>query len=231
MDAGRVAVTKVARPLPARNGFRPETVFLGAAVGGRYYSAARSFPPRTSSRPLPILATMTTSGPTRSLALAGALTLLAACASAAGPASGSPPPSCASAALPADDAGLAAAFDSLHTLRVRGRAADSLVLTPYDTPPRLDNRSEVARLFKTLYPGALRDAGVGGTAEVAALIDTSGTMGNIRLVRGSTYHELDLATYTVVRGMRFRPARQGGCPVPYFMSVPITWEMERAQRG
>lgn len=162
-------------------------------------------------------------------ALVGALALLAAgCASAGGAASGSRSAACAPAATP-DSASLAAAFDSLHALRQRGRSAGELVLAAHDSKPQLANPGEVRKLFMRLYPPALRDAGVGGTAEVSMLVDASGIPREARVVRGSGHPELDRATLDVERGMRFRPARQGSCPVPFFMVMTHTWTVEASR--
>lgn len=167
-------------------------------------------------------------------ALMGVLALLAAgCASSGGAAGGAAPArlaaseACASAAMPPDQASLAAAFDSLHKLLVGGRIPRDLVLAPHDRKPQLANTSEIQNVLMTAYPPALRDAGVQGTTQVAALVDAAGAVRDVRLVRPSMYNEFDAATVAVVRRMRFRPASQGGCPVPFFMSIPISWTLER----
>lgn len=138
-----------------------------------------------------------------------------------------PSAACASAATPPDPASLATAFDSLHTLAMRGRAPAELVLAPHDRKPQLDNPGEVRNLLATLYPPALRDAQIGGTTRMAILLDAAGTVRNVLLVRGSAHDELDRASIAVARGMRFRPARQGSCPVPFFAVIPVTWTLER----
>jgi protein TonB len=167
------------------------------------------------------------------LALPGAFAALAAgCASAGGAASGSasaPSAACASAAMPPDPASQAAAFDSLHRLLVGGQVPGDLVLAPHDRKPQLDNAAEVQELLRTMYPKALRDAGVQGTAQVAALLDTRGVVRDVKLVRPSMYSDLDAATLAVVKRMRFTPAKQGNCPVPFFMSLPVTWSLERGR--
>ena len=163
-------------------------------------------------------------------ALSGALAVLVAgCASGGGAGSGSAPSAaCASAAAPVS-ASLAPAFDSLFALRQRGRSVGELVLAPHDVKPRLANADEVGHLLKTLYPPTLRNTGAGGTTEVAILLDASGTTRHARVVRSSPFPALDTATVSVARAMRFRPARQGSCPVPYFTSVPVTWTLESAR--
>ncbi|HEX8274444.1 MAG TPA: energy transducer TonB [Longimicrobiaceae bacterium] len=163
---------------------------------------------------------------TASLVFAGALASLAAgCASAGGATSGPRSAACASVSIP-DSASLAAAFDSLHALRLQGRSGGELALVPHDSKPQLANPREVRKLFMRLYPPALRDAGVGGTTEVTLLIDASGIPRDVRVVRGSGHPELDRATIDVQKGMRYRPARQGSCPVPFFMVMLHNWVVE-----
>lgn len=170
-----------------------------------------------------------TLGPTPALALAGALALLAAgCASAGGSTAPAASAACASAGA-SDDASLAAAFDSLHALRLRGRAAEDLVLAPHDRKPQLANPREMRRHLETMYPPMLRDAGAGGSSEVAMLVDATGAVRNVLLVRGSGHGELDQASITVVKAMRFRPARQGSCAVPFFSSFPVNWHLEKSR--
>ena len=167
---------------------------------------------------------------TASVVLAGALASLAGCASggSSDTADGPAPATCA-AAPQLEGARLAAAFDSLHALATRGRPQKELVLAPHDRKPRLLNAGAVQQLLATLYPPALRDAGLGGQTEVAFLVDTRGEVSSVVLVRSSRYHDLDLATISVVKGMRFRPAAEDGCPVPYFSLVPISWTLERGR--
>ncbi|MET0397530.1 MAG: energy transducer TonB [Longimicrobiaceae bacterium] len=162
------------------------------------------------------------------LALSGALAVLVAGCASAGAAGSAPAPTASAACAPAlDDARLAAAFDSLHALRQSRRRANDLVLVPSDREPQLQNASEVQRLLVTLYPAALRSTGVTGRTEVALLIDESGTVRDARLVGGSTHPDFDQPALLVSRGMRFRPARKGRCPVPFFATIPISWVLIR----
>jgi TonB family protein len=167
---------------------------------------------------------------TQARALAGAFAVLAAgCASAGGStetARISIQAECA-ASVPRDSARLAAAFDSLHALALRGRAAEDLVLAPHDQEPKLVNDAELERLLSTLYPRELLAAGLGGATDVAILVDASGAVRNVALVRASTHNALNLATVSVAKEMRFRPARQQGCPVPFFKVTPFTWVVDR----
>lgn len=166
-----------------------------------------------------------------SVVLAGALASLAAgCASggASDTADGPAPASCA-AAPRLEGARLAAAFDSLHALAVRGRPAEDLVLAAHDTKPRLANADEVERLLERNFPRALRGRTAVGGVQVTALIDASGKVSEVRLMRGSDIEDLNRATLTVMRGMRFRPASREGCPVPFFTVLPVNWSTVRSR--
>lgn len=167
------------------------------------------------------------------LVLPAAALLLSGCAAggASAPAPSAAGPACAESARLADSAGLAVAFDSLYALAQSGRRPADLVLAPHDRKPALANTRQVERLLQTLYPPALREAGLGGTNEVALLIGADGAVRSVLLVRSSGKGELDRATIEVARGMRFRPARRGSCPVPFFAAVPISWAVERSGEG
>ncbi len=120
-------------------------------------------------------------------------------------------------------------YDSLYSVvSLSGQAIPVKIdpLVPWTSAPELANRAEVARLLKSLYPPALRDAGLGGTTMVAFLVDIHGVVREIRVARGSTHRELDQATVEVVRAMRFRSARNRDCAVPFFVQIPITWKIE-----
>lgn len=162
-------------------------------------------------------------------ALWGALVVLAGCASGSGASAGGPAPTACAAAPQLEGVRLAAAFDSLHVLAMRGRSQKELVLAPHDRKPRLLNPGAIQQLLATSYPRALRDAGLGGQTEVAMLVDARGEVSRVLLVRSSLHGDLDAATINVVKEMRFRPAARGGCPVPFFSLVPITWTLERGR--
>lgn len=118
------------------------------------------------------------------------------------------------------------AYDSLFVLASRTKPK-KLVLTPYTSRPRLSNGSAVSRLLSLEYPPALRATGRGGKATVAFLIRPDGKADHVRLLRSYGHEQLDKASTTVVHHMWFSPARNGSCPVPFFVAQSINYEVER----
>lgn len=101
------------------------------------------------------------------------------------------------------------------------------VFTPMTIRPRLQNTGEVARALERHYPGVLRDAGVGGTVTVWFHIDTEGRVRATRLDGSSGYDALDRAALRVAEVMRFSPAYNRDERVAVWVSIPITFEVER----
>ena len=138
------------------------------------------------------------------------------------------PPACpaySTGQLP-DGHSLLQAYDSLATL-ARALDPERLVLAPHTDKPQLANHAAVARLLGSLYPPALRDAGITGKATVSFLLQVDGTVEQVRIVRSSGYPEMDAASVTIARNLRFKPARDGTCAVPFFSVTPLTWSLER----
>lgn len=99
--------------------------------------------------------------------------------------------------------------------------------TPFDVRPELRNRLEVARALEAAYPPLLRDAGIGGTAQLWILIDAEGVVSRVQRHRGSGYPQLDEAAEAVAREMRFSPAQNRGEPVPVWIQVPVSFTTTR----
>ncbi len=118
------------------------------------------------------------------------------------------------------------AYDSLHVL-ARVLKPEQLILLPHTIKPSLANRNQVQQLLGSMYPPALRDAGIQGNTSASVLINTDGTPIHVQVVRSSRYSEMDQATLTVIRSMRFEPAKNGQCPVPFFTVIPFSWTLER----
>jgi len=97
----------------------------------------------------------------------------------------------------------------------------------YDTPPRLTNSGEVARRMEQLYPAELKEAMVGGVVTVWLYIDEVGRVTDARVNRSSGVDELDTAGVTLARDMVFRPASHEGDPVAVWVSVPVSFAVNR----
>lgn len=94
---------------------------------------------------------------------------------------------------------------------------------PYDTPPRLRNAREVSRTLQELYPAELKEAGVGGMANVWLFIDETGIVQDAQLNRSSGVDEIDAAALELAGTMDFEPARNRDRAVAVWVAIPITF--------
>lgn len=99
--------------------------------------------------------------------------------------------------------------------------------TPFTTPPRLLNVDEIREAMIREYPALLRDAGVGGTVRVDFFVDATGTVGNALIDQSSGNDALDRAALSVARAYRFDPALNRDTRVPVWISLPISFEVQR----
>jgi TonB family protein len=95
--------------------------------------------------------------------------------------------------------------------------------TPYTVRPDIRNRNEVARALERAYPPLLRDAGIGGTAQVWFFIDETGMVRKTQLNESTGHQALDEAALEVARIIDFTAARNRDKPVPVWISLPITF--------
>jgi TonB family protein len=95
--------------------------------------------------------------------------------------------------------------------------------TPYTVQPDISNRAEVARALGEAYPKDLREAGIGGTAQVWFFIDAEGVVQRTQINQSSGDPDIDEAALTVASIVRFTPALNKEKPVPVWISLPITF--------
>lgn len=95
--------------------------------------------------------------------------------------------------------------------------------TPYSVAPSLRNPAQIQALLQRTYPPLLRDAGIGGTAQVWLFVDGSGEVQRVQLAETSGHDPLDAAALHVVSAMQFVPAANRGQPVAVWMQVPVTF--------
>ena len=95
--------------------------------------------------------------------------------------------------------------------------------TPFTVRPDIRNRTEIARALEQAYPPLLRDAGVGGTAQVWFFIDEDGVVQRTVIDESSGHEALDAAALDVARRIEFTPALNGDKRVPVWISLPITF--------
>jgi TonB family protein len=98
--------------------------------------------------------------------------------------------------------------------------------TPMTARPQLRNAQEVRQALQRHYPPLLRQAGIGGTANVWFFIDETGVVRDVRINRSSGHEALDEAALRVGRTMEFTPARNRDEPVPVWVALDITFEIQ-----
>jgi|AP95_1055475.scaffolds.fasta_scaffold19024_3 TonB family protein len=97
------------------------------------------------------------------------------------------------------------------------------VFMPYNVPPSITNRAEVAEAIRAAYPPALSDGGIGGTVRVFFYIAAAGRVEEVQLDRSSGLGALDAAALSVAAVYRFSPALNRDTAVSTWASFPITF--------
>jgi TonB family protein len=95
--------------------------------------------------------------------------------------------------------------------------------TPFTVRPDIKNRSELVQALEREYPRLLRDAGIGGTAQVWFYIDETGRVANLLINQSSGHEALDEAALRVAEVIQFTPALNRDQPVPVWISLPVTF--------
>lgn len=97
--------------------------------------------------------------------------------------------------------------------------------TPYTVAPSLKNRTDVQRALMREYPPLLRDAGIGGTANIWFFIDENGRVLDTRVQQSSGHKSLDDAALNVASIMQFSPALNRDKTVKVWVAFPITFQV------
>ncbi len=106
-----------------------------------------------------------------------------------------------------------------------GDIASNPTFTPYTVAPDITNRNEVVRALEREYPPMLRDAGIGGTANIWFFIDENGRVQDTRIQESSGHQQLDEAALRVADIMRFTAALNRDKKVPVWVAFPITFQV------
>lgn len=97
--------------------------------------------------------------------------------------------------------------------------------TVVEVMPALLNGAEVQRALERSYPPLLRDAGIGGTAQLTLLVDETGRVTHATLKQSSGQAALDDAALRVAPLMRFSPARNRDQRVKVRVLVPMVFRV------
>lgn len=84
----------------------------------------------------------------------------------------------------------------------------------YLTPPQL------------AYPPAARRMHEEGAVNVRILVDARGGPQQMSVIRSSGYARLDEAALAAVRATRFKPYTENGVPMPFWVVMPLVFELE-----
>lgn len=96
-----------------------------------------------------------------------------------------------------------------------------------DHRAELINREEIRRRLQQLYPSLLRDAGVTGKVSVQMVVGADGRVDMSTAKILSTSHEAFAdVTMTVLKDLRFKPARIGDNNVRMLTIMPVTWNLQ-----
>ena len=96
--------------------------------------------------------------------------------------------------------------------------------TPYTVAPELKNRDTIQRALERYYPPMLRDAGIGGTTIIWALIDEKGFVMKTQVKKSSGYPQLDDAAMKVGDMMQFSPGMNRDVTVKVWVQLPIVFK-------
>lgn len=89
--------------------------------------------------------------------------------------------------------------------------------------PVLLNSRDVGLALDAAYPAALRQAGIGGTVLVRALVEADGSVRQVVVRHSSGRPELDEAARKVARAMWFAPALQGQQATRVWIQFPVAF--------
>ena len=96
-----------------------------------------------------------------------------------------------------------------------------------EVKPRLVNAGDVTRAVQSNFPPLLRDAGVGGTVLLRAIIEKDGRTSSVEVIRSEHNQLFSAPAAAVVRRMRFRPGTMAGAPLRARMEIPFTFTPAR----
>lgn len=95
---------------------------------------------------------------------------------------------------------------------------------PGFTPaPRPRDPAELERAVRRLYPPRLREAGIGGTVVVRALVDGTGRVLASRVAKSSGQPALDAAALKVLQATTFTPAPGPDRRAPAWIELPVVF--------
>jgi protein TonB len=79
---------------------------------------------------------------------------------------------------------------------------------------------------KPLYPQEARKRGYQGEVVLKVEILSNGRVGRVEVKRSSGHEILDRSAFATVKEWRFVPAKKGENPIPFWVNIPIKFELQ-----
>lgn len=108
-----------------------------------------------------------------------------------------------------------------------GEASREHQAVVFTKPPEILNKGEIVRAMLHNYPAAARDRGIGGTVYLRVFVDEHGIEHDLQISRSSGNDLLDDAARKIVAIYRFSPALNHDKPVAAWITVPVTFNVQR----
>ena len=78
---------------------------------------------------------------------------------------------------------------------------------------------------KPIYPQVAREKGYEGEVLLRVEVLSNGRVGQIEVKKSSGYDVLDQSALTTVKEWKFIPARKGDVPIPFWINIPIKFQL------
>ncbi len=77
------------------------------------------------------------------------------------------------------------------------------------------------------YPATSKRFGESGDAQVRILVDAEGMPRQTQLIKSTGFQRLDDSALATVRATRFKPYTENGVPQPFWVVMPLVFELQR----
>lgn len=77
------------------------------------------------------------------------------------------------------------------------------------------------------YPATSKRFGESGDAQVRILVDAEGMPRQMQMIKSTGYQRLDDSALATVRATRFKPYTENGIPQPFWVVMPLVFELQR----
>jgi TonB family protein len=78
---------------------------------------------------------------------------------------------------------------------------------------------------KPVYPQEAREKGYGGEVLLRVEVLSNGRAGQVEVKKSSGHEVLDQSALATVKQWKFNPARKGGIPIPFWVNLPIKFQL------